>query len=271
MGTWIQAAVAPTIALLVLWRGCRRVGDDVIERWQRRFGVAVDDADVEYVRGRLHRARSVRSAGVAIGIAIAGLPSYMNLIDNTRSSDFANPLVGNAWLYGAALGSLAAELFVLQRPARRAAALVRRRAADYVGLHWWRAVGGALGVAVVAAIVEVTRQDWRWWYSLVGLGGALLAAGALALGLRAVVDRPALATEGHLRDIDEAFRSYGAHHLMGASVALAGVSASVALEPVFPVGPLGLIGAFLALWATLMWLTLARDTRWSVEWARQQA
>jgi hypothetical protein len=66
---------------------------------------------------------------VAVGVVVAGLPSYMNLIDPERSADFANPLVQNTWLLGGILGALIAELVVAQRPVDRVASSLGRRLA----------------------------------------------------------------------------------------------------------------------------------------------
>jgi hypothetical protein len=209
----------------------------------------------------------------AIGIVVAGLPSYMNLINAERSSDFANPLVGNAWLLGAILGALAAEIFVIQRPVLRVASILVRRPGDYVDAMWVRWVALAVPVTAALAAASTVFQAWRWWYGWIGVGGALVATGGLLFGLHAITDRAALAPGGELRSVDDALRADGAHHLAGAAVALAGTSVAAAI-------PQGLAGwwALVALSASLtgvlalgVWWTLARDVRWSVAFARTHA
>jgi hypothetical protein len=272
-GTWIQAAVAPVIALLVVWRGSHGVTTSYLAAWQARFSVEVTSGHDAFVRGRLRRARSTRAVMAAIGIVVAGMPSYMNLIDAERSSDFANPLVGNAWLFGAILGALAAEVLVIQRPARRVASTLVRRPVDYVDGVWIRWVAAAVPVTTVMAAASTAIERWRWWYGWIGVGGALLAAGALALGLRSITYRAALAPAGELRGIDDALRADGAHHLAGAAVALAGMSLAEAVPQdltgwwALVALPVSLIG-LLALGA---WWTIARDIRWSVDRARAHA
>jgi hypothetical protein len=197
----------------------------------------------------------------------------MNLIDAERSSDFANPLVGNAWLFGAILGALAAEVLVIQRPVRRVASTLVRRPIDYVDGVWIRWVAAAVPVTTVMAAASTAFERGRWWYGWIGVGGALLATGALALGLHSITYRAALAPDGELRGIDDALRADGAHHLAGAAVALAGISVAEAV-PQDVTGwwalvalPVSLVG-LLALGA---WWTIARDIRWSVDRARAHA
>jgi hypothetical protein len=272
-GTWIQAAIAPVIALLVVWRGSRGITTSYLAAWQARFDVEVASTHDAFVRGRLSRARSTRAVMAAIGVVVAGLPSYMNLIDAERSSDFATPLVGNAWFLGATLGALAAEIFVIQRPVRRVASTLVRRPGDYVDAVWVRRVALAVPVTAALAAASTTFERWRWWYGWIGVGGALLATGALVLGLRAITERAALAPDGDLRSVDDALRADGAHHLTGAAVALAGTSVAVAIPQdltgwwalvALPVSVIGLL-------VLGVWWTLARDIRWSVALARTHA
>jgi hypothetical protein len=272
-GTWLQAAVAPTIALLVIWRGTRAITTTLLAAWQVRFDVEVAPTHEAFVRGRLRRARITRAVMVAIGVLVAGLPSYMNLIDAERSADFANPLVENAWIVGATLGALAAEIFVIQRPVRRVASIVLRSPGHYVDPVWVRWVALAVPVTVALAVASTAFDRWRWWYAWMGAGGALVAIGALVLGLRAITDRAVLAPGSELRGVDEALRADGAHHLTGAAVALAGTSVAVAVPGdvtgwwalvALPVSQIGLL-------VLGVWWALARDSRWSVARARSYA
>ena len=272
-GTWLQAAVVPAIALLVVWRGTRAITPTYLAAWQARFDVVLAPPHEALVRGRLRRARSTRAVMAAIGVLIAGLPSYMNIIDAERSSDFANPLVGNAWIFGATLGALAAEIFVIQRPVRRVASTLVRRPSDYVDPVWVRWVALAVPVTMALAVASTAFERWRWWYAWIGVGGALIAIGSLVLGLRAITDRAVLAPGGELRGVDEALRADGAHHLAGAAVALAGTAVAVAVPEdvtgwwALAALPVSLIGLFVL----GVWWTLARDSPWSVARARTDA
>lgn len=269
-GDGIQAAVAPVIALAVVWRGARGVTRSYLAAWQARFHVEVTATHEGFVRGRLRRARTTRAVMAAIGIVVTGLPSYVNLVNGDRSSEFANPLVGNAWLLGASLGALAAEVVIVQRPVLRVASTLGRRPDDYVEAMWVRWVAAAVPVTAALAAASTVLQQWRWWYAWVGVGGALVATGGLVVGLRAITDRAALAPGGELRSIDDALRADGAHHVAGAATALAAASVAAAI-------PQGLAGwwALLAVPASSVgvlalgvWWTLARRAPWSVALAR---
>ena len=269
-GTWIQAGAAPLVALLILWRGLRHLPRSKFLKWQARFDVQVPPTEEAFVQGRHRRARATRAVMAAIGIVVAGLPSYMNLINAERAGDFANPIVENAWILGAILGTVAAEVLVIQRPRFRSASLHGRRPGDYLDRRWVTWVCLAVPVAVVLAVVSTALETWRWWYGWVGVGGTSIAAGGLLVGLRVITDRAALAPDGELRDIDDALRADGAHHLAGAALALAWMSVAVATP--WPLTgwwalvalAIGSTGGFGLMW----WWTLARDVRWSVSRAR---
>jgi hypothetical protein len=238
--------------------------------WQARFHIVVPAGEVAFVRGRLREARTTRAVLVAVGVVVAGLPSYMNLIDPERSSDFANPLVQNTWLLGGIVGALIAEIVVAQRPLDRVASSLGRRPGDYVDLRWVQWVGLAVPLTAALAAVSTALAWGQWGYSWLGFVGAIVAIGGLLFGLRAITDRAALAPDGDLRDIDDALRADGAHHLAGVAVALAGTCVGVAT-------PDGLFGwwALFALFTNLVgvfalgqWWTLARTVPWSVARAR---
>ena len=137
-------------------------------------------------------------------------------------------------------------------------------------MSWVRWVGLAVPVTAALAAVSTALQRGQWGYSWIGFLGALVAAGGLLVGLRAITDRAALAPDGALREIDDALRADGAHHLAGVALALAGASVGVAT-------PEGLIGwwALFVLFTNLvgvvalgLWWTLARTAPWSVARAR---
>lgn len=265
-GTVIQALVVTLLAVVVLWRGRRRARPDELERWAARFGVVIADESRDLVVSTLERGRRMRATGAAIGIGIAGLPAYVNLIDAEQAGAFAGPLNGLAWVYGAALGTTLAEILLVQQPRDRRATLEARRWADYLPsspVVWTAAatVGGAVG-----AVTAVSRATFQA-HEAVGAAMACLVAGAcLAVGLRRIVDRARLATVGPDRDIDEAMRSDGAHRLAGAAIAMAGTSAVVALSEglwgVFP--PIGLLLVVVQYAALSWWWTLSSTATWSV-------
>jgi hypothetical protein len=99
-----------------------------------------------------------------------------------------------------------------------------------------------------------------------GVVGAVIALVAVTFGLRRVADRPRLDTTGHLRAIDDALRSYGAHHVVGAAVALSAMSLGLASQPVLDdVGPaLNLVVGLLGTVSLGIWYSLARNEPWRV-------
>lgn len=263
-GDWIIAGVSVGITLVVLWRGLRPVDEATLTRWEERFSTTVpSDLRGEAAR-RLRHDRAWRTTAVAVGLLIGGAPAYTNLIDRARASEVANPATEQAWLMAAAFGALVAQLLVSQRPSGpRQAGLVRRRVTDYVELSWVWVTGVLAAVAVAAAVVgagsETADSGW-WWLHAVG---ALAAAAAVGLGLRVVRDRGMLAAEGPRRDLDEALRADGAHHLVGAGVALAASSAAGAL--VLVSGSLvGLLSNLMALGSLGVWYEMTHLARWSV-------
>ena len=83
------------------------------------------------------------------------------------------------------------------------------------------------------------------------------------------VDRPAVSPDGSLRAIDEALRADGAHHIAGASVALAVTGAVSALLIATSDGWWQLPIGMLNLLAIGCWRELAVGERWNVSAARQ--
>jgi hypothetical protein len=264
MGNWIQAAVFTLFVLALVWAGRRPVDPSELSRFATRFSLGMDDMDVGLVSARLHRSRKLRSVAVAVGFIVAGLPVYVNLIDRESASSFSNFFTAQAWLIGAAFGAMTAELLVVQRPTRQGkAALVARRPGDYVARGWLKLVAFLALVAVTATIAAAVSRNPLWGRSLAGAAGAVTAVALIWLGLRTITDRPLLAPDGPLRDSDEALRAYGAHHMMGAGIALAAGAASIALGPLTDTVPL-------LEWVTLLghlgslglWRAVAFDLPW---------
>jgi hypothetical protein len=274
-GDVIQAAVMSLFVALVAALGLRPVTDRMLGRWEVRFHVLVPDRLRAAARRRLRRDRAVRTTAVAVGLLLGSSPAFVNLIDPARSGDFANPALGHAWLVLGALGALLAQVAVSHRrpagPVR--AALVRREIGDYVPLgRLWltMAVAGVAVVLATAASVApadgVTDGEW-WWFDALG---AVVAVAAAGYGLRMVRDRPMVFVEGAERDLDEATRADGAHHLVGASLALAAICALDATRLVFP-APVALVAQLAAVYLAVDGLALARYTRWDVAARRSVA
>lgn len=218
---------------------------------------------------RLVRGRRVRAICVAAGVVVAGLPSYMNLIDAERSSSFAKPLVGYAWLFGATGGAVLAEVFVVQRPSRRQASLVVRSAGDYVDRRFIQAVYSSFALMLVLAAIATAFDWWRWWEAWVGVGASAVAAASVHFGVRATVRRPALAPGGELRDVDDALRADGAFRVVGAAVALSAASFTTVNfgDARGVLSALSIALGFVSYYGLSLWWTLA-DVKWSVHRAR---
>lgn len=259
----IMALVPVSIAAVVCWRGLRPVADAELQHFVDRFDVVVHVGDELFVRARLRRSRAVRLCAAAAGVLVAGLPLYMNLIDPTRSADFANPVVGNAWIASAAAAALLAEVLVIQWPLRdRRARLEARRPHDYVARRWTARLGVIAGATVVVAAVGLGIGRGDRLELAAGALGAVLAVGLTAFGLRQIADRPRLSSDEELRAIDDALRAYGAHHLVGAAIALATTSLATSFNAIVVGGWLFLLGPAATYWGLGAWWALAREQRW---------
>lgn len=266
-GDTLQAAVQVAIAAVLRCLGLRPVGRRQLKRFVERFGVALDEEDCEFVAARLRRSRAMRSTAAAAGVLVTGLPAYMNIIDVERASDFAVAPVANAWMFAVAVAAVAAEVLLVQRPIRKGeAAVAERRPEHYVSTRWPRIAAGLSVAAVGAYGVGVAGGYDDMLEGSTGLVGAVIALVAVTVGLRRIADRPRLDTTGHLRAIDDALRAYGAHHVVGAAVALSAMSLSLASQPVFnDVAPvLNLVVGLLGPASLGVWHALARNEPWRV-------
>jgi hypothetical protein len=261
-GDVIQALIPTTIAAVILWRALLPVRDAEIQRFVDRFFVRVEPEDVPFVRARLRRSRAVRMGAIAVGVLVAGLPVYMNLIEPTRSGDFANPVVGNAWIAAAACAALFAEVMVVQWPiVVRRAAIEVRRPHDYVASRWTRLLAATAVLTLVLSGIGLAATSSDRFELVASAAGAVIAVAATWVGLRQITDRPRLSLDGPLRQIDDGLRCYGAHHLVGAAIGLAMISLStviVAIAGASWLSLLGLVVAYLGLW---LWWGVARDER----------
>lgn len=256
------------ITLVLLWFGTRSLDRVDVERWADRFSVPVD-AEVEgFLRRRLRRARASRTGGLVIGLNVAMLPMYWNLVDAERASVFANDAVESAGLVGPMLGALAAELFVVQRPLARRTDLVRRRASDYVDHVWLRVIAAMTAIAIGGAVAATVLESWRWRWTWVGAGAAVLALIAVVFGARAVIARPLIVPEGPLRAADEALRAHGVHCIVGAGVALGSFGVLTSVGRAADWGVVWIVVALMHNLSLGAWWQLAARSPWSVEQAR---
>ena len=266
-GNVLQAALPLTVAAVLVCLGLRPITARQLERFAERFGVTLEEHDRDLVAARLRRSRAMRSTAAAAGVVVSGLPAYVNLIDADRASDFAVAPVGQAWLFGPAIAAVAAEVFSVQRPGRKGeAALVERRAEHYVSPRWPR-IAAALSLAAIASFGAVVVGGYDGILEAsTGAVGAVIALVAVTVGLRRIADRPRLDTTGRLWAIDDALRSYGAHHVVGAAVAVSAGSLGIASQPVFnDVAPVLSPAFSLLAWVSLgLWHSLARNEPWRV-------
>lgn len=272
-GDWVMIALLGGLSLAIIVAGFGPVTDGILDQWCLRYDVAIDGGSRDWVRARLRRSRSMRWTSFGLGSVIAGLPMYMNVIDPSLSGDTAR-VVGdlNAPWIAAALGSLVAELTVVQRPrGPRVAEVQRRRWSDYVSDRWLVVLVVAATLGVVGAIDAMADRSFGRSSAVVGAVSAVFGLFAAVFGMRSIVDRPLVAVEGYDRLLDEALRADGAHHLVGAAVALSVLGASASLAAAVQTGPLGLIVTLGSWIGVACWWFLARQETWNVarvRWSR---
>ncbi len=93
---------------------------------------------------------------------------------------------------------------------------------------------------------------------------------AATVGVHVVVNRPAH-RHGHRRKrIDDALRADGAHHVVGAAVAVSGIAACSSVSHALAPTWWGLIPVLLSWVLVGNWYGIACNTRWNVDQARLQ-
>jgi hypothetical protein len=275
---WMAIALWSWLIVVIVAGASGPYTDEMLDRWSLRYDVAMDHPRREWIRARLCRARRARWAAVGLGMGVAWTPTFVGMVAPEHSGFTAVVFLG--WntpliaLIAAALGTLISELVVVQRPrGARLAALERRKWGHYVGDHWRSLLTGSSGVAVLAAAAVLSDRsrhpstDGR--VAAVAAAWTVVALVLALVGMRAIVDRPLLAVAGMDRQLDEALRADGAHHLVGAAVAMSLFGSSVALNEVLPGGLPGLLVFVFGPWfGVACWWFLARQETWNVERVR---
>jgi hypothetical protein len=269
-GEWTFLIVLWVATAVVVVVGVRPLSDHQLVQWSLRFNVLVHESTRDWLSSRLRRARAVRWVSFAVGINIGMLPMYMNVIDVERAAEYSNQLTAQAPFAIAAFGAVLAELTIASRPSGlRSAGLVTRHWSDYVERLWLVVIACTLPISLIAAWIAAGQDvgsHWLW------VGPAASAFGVLAatLGVRIVVNRPAIDPDTNTRRIDDALRADGAHHVVGAAVAVAGIAACSSVSNALAPSLWGLIPA-LGSWALIgVWHGIACNTQWNVDQARLQ-
>lgn len=268
-GDWVFLMVlwVGTVAIVVI--GVRPITQRQLVRWSVRYNVLVDQTNDRWVSAQLRRARALRWTAFAVGLNVGMLPMYMNVIDAERAASFSNEFTGQAPFLAAAVGAVIAEVSLVRRPTgQRSALIVTRRWFDYIQRFWILAVVGALPVSLLAALYATTRavsySPWVW----VAPVTVVFALVTITAGVHVVVNRPSVATDESERRLDDALRADGAHHVVGASVAVAGMATCSALT--VALGRWGIIPALFTYVVLGQWYAIALTTRWNVDQARLQ-
>lgn len=271
-GNWIFLVVVWLGSIIVVARGAAPITDQQVVKWSVRYNVLVaDDSSRRWLSSRLRRARGVRWTAFAVGLNFGFLPMYMNVIDVERAGEFSNTLTAQAPFAAAALGAVLAELSLFRRPrGMRSAAIVTRRWSDYIERFWLVVCVCTVPISAAAGWYSLSRADsdpnWVW----VGPATSAFALVAATVGIHVVVNRPASAFSERDRRIDDALRADGAHHVVGASVALGGIAACSSLSVALGSSPWNVIPGLLT-WVLLgNWYGIACTVRWNVDQARLQ-
>ena len=268
-GDWAFLMVLWVATVAIVAIGVRPITQRQLVGWSVRFNVLVDQTNDQWVSVQLRRARALRWSAFAVGLNVGMLPMYMNVIDVERAASFSNEFTGQAPFLAAAVGAVIAEVSLVQRPTgQRSALIVTRRWFDYIEQFWVFAVVAALPVSLLAALYATTQaasySSWVW----VAPVAVVFALVTITAGVHVVVNRPSVATDESERRLDDALRADGAHHVVGASVAVAGIATCSALTAAL--GSWGIIPALFTYVVLGNWYSIALTTRWNVDQARLQ-
>lgn len=269
-GSWLFLVVLWIATAGVIVVGSRPFSDDQLVHWSLRFNVLVDETTKDWVTSRLRRSRAIRWASFAVGINIGMLPMYMNVIDVERAAEFSNQLTAQAPFAIAAVGAVLAELTITGRPSGvRSAGLVSRHWSDYVERLWLVVIVCTLPISLIAVWIAARNDvDTQWLW--VGPAASVFGVLATTIGVRVVVNRPASHTDTSGQRIDDALRADGAHHVVGAAVAVAGIATCSSVSHALATSWLALIPMLLS-WVVLgIWNGIACNTTWNVDQARLQ-
>ena len=269
-GGWLFLLTLWVVTIAIVVAGVRPLSDRQLVQWSLRFNVLLDESSKGGVSARLRRGRSIRWVSFAVGINIGMLPMYMNVIDVERAAEYSNQLTAQAPFAIAAIGAVLAELTMVS-PSNgvRSADLVARRWPDYVERFWLVVIVWTLPIALIAAWFAASQEpSTRWvWAGPVRERVGVLAA---TVGVRIVVNRPARDAGTDGRRIDDALRADGAHHVVGAAVAVSGIAACSSVSNALGSTWWALIPMLLSWVAVGNWYGIACTTRWNVDQARLQ-
>lgn len=259
-----------SITVVIVAIGFAPVRDRSMVKWSLRFNVLIADAASErWLVSRLRRAKVIRWTTFALGINIGMLPMYMNVIDVERAAEFSNDLTAYAPYAAAALGAVLAEVSLVRPPkGTRYASMVTRRWTDYIERFWLVVIASTLPLTVVASWLALRRFDPDWWW--VAPLGSALAITAATIGVHVVVNRPTNAFSETTRRLDDALRADGAHHVVGASVAMAGLAALHSINDALGTSAWNLLPVLLMYAVLGSWYGIACTTRWNVDQVRLQ-
>lgn len=269
-GSWAFLVVLWLVTVGVIVISSRPTSDQQLLRWSQRFNVLVDDTTRGWVARQLRRSRTIRWSSFAVGVNVSMLPMYMNVIDVERASSFNNELTNQSSFLIAASGAVLAEVLMVSRPSgKRSAGLVTRHWSDYVQRLWLLVIAATLPISLIATwIGPASGERVRfWWAAPVVTVFAILAA---TIGVRIVVNRPAHGAAGQLGRLDDALRADGAHHIVGAAVAVAGSAACSTVSRAMGTSWWQIIPGIASIALIGIWWGLARDTKWNVDQVRMQ-
>ncbi len=271
-GDWNFLIALWTATIVVIVFGAAPIRDRQLSKWSIRFNVLIADASTaSWLSSRLRRARAVRWTAFALALNIGSLPMYLNVIDVERASDYSNALTAQVPFVAAALGAVLAEVSLVGRPnGKRSAAIVTRRWSDYIERFWLMVIVVCAPISVVASWATWTGLNsslgWLW----VAPAAAVVAIVAATVGLQVVVNRPPdTFSEATLR-LDDALRADGAHHVVGASVALGGMAACLSVSNALASSAWSLLPALATYVFLGNWYGIACTVRWNVDQARLQ-